>query len=868
MTAMLTYPSPLTLTRKDLIDMEGMLRDQLATFLAFSGHALYFPTEEAQNMPRLLAREHRLLLPLPWEGALLGVCMLHGVKTQEAQRLLPFLPAVANLCLGNMARAKALRTDALTGLATADALFARMEENANRLRACLDTPGTGEGSSAPLHMLCMGIAVVRVVNGPSLVRREGYAFAADVLRTLAEACRAHLQANTLVARIGQWDFALLFPAGGRRACHTMAETVLECLDHVSLTSPLLHTDVRPRLCAGHALYPQDMLGVELKLDMYEQSRRCVDRARLAAEVGSQRSRGGRYEELRIMPFARILHEGGVVLATQPMGRLRISVGRQAKAREGMRFAVWHGSSTSPPQYRGDVVILRTFDSDSVAEPLHLTDTANQPEPGDRLLLVDAAVPAYEQENPDSMEDERTLWPRQDMTVGDVMALPCTSLSHEDAHAQEDALGDDESQEAQLPFLVPMPTADEQHEPHDTDAAIPLRSHGEFLHRFSVEAEHCRRFTLVLLHVKDISDSHCPTDTIPCAADTHSLPPFLITALSCWRQTVASVDTDDKLPMIGLYGSTSLNIYHPNTSAENLVQQYEELSKTLRQHHVDSAVGLAEYPFLRYRKGEIADCAAKALEYALLLPEPKVGICNSLALNISADKLYSLGDVFGAMEEYKRALLVDDANVTARNSLGVCLAAVGRGHEARRYFTEALQRNPDKATLVQIYYNLGSVCQNLDDRRAAWRYYRRCVQIDPQHLFAHIRLGQLSETAGRKSEARRFYEQAAAIEDAHPGTPNVARRHLARVAARQRKGREARELLHEALLRNPEDAASLLLLANIYLDSQEDPAIAEMLARKSAALYDRPDAWHTLARALRALNREEDARLAEAKAVLP
>jgi len=41
----------------------------------------------------------------------------------------------------------------------------------------------------------------------------------------------------------------------------------------------------------------------------------------------------------------------------------------------------------------------------------------------------------------------------------------------------------------------------------------------------------------------------------------------------------------------------------------------------------------------------------------------------------------------------------------------------------------------------------------------------------------------------------------------------------------------------------------------------------MLARKSAGLQDRPEAWQTLARALRALGREDEARVAEARAVL-
>jgi len=60
---------------------------------------------------------------------------------------------------------------------------------------------------------------------------------------------------------------------------------------------------------------------------------------------------------------------------------------------------------------------------------------------------------------------------------------------------------------------------------------------------------------------------------------------------------------------------------------------------------------------------------------------------------------------------------------------------------------------------------------------------------------------------------------------------------------------------------------MLLLAGIYLDSREDPAVAELLARRSANLHDRPEAWQTLARALRELGREDEARLADARAVL-
>ena len=78
----------------------------------------------------------------------------------------------------------------------------------------------------------------------------------------------------------------------------------------------------------------------MHLEMHDQARLCMDRARLAADVAGQEADGAQAVECRIMPFARILQEGGMVLESLPMGRVRLSLGRQAKAREGMRFALW------------------------------------------------------------------------------------------------------------------------------------------------------------------------------------------------------------------------------------------------------------------------------------------------------------------------------------------------------------------------------------------------------------------------------------------------------------------------------------------------------------------------------------------------
>ncbi|RRD69723.1 MULTISPECIES: tetratricopeptide repeat protein [unclassified Desulfovibrio] len=794
----LSFPD---LEREHVMEAEGALCARLASFFSFTGHALYFPAGHAPDGPQLLSAERKLLLPLRHRERLLGVLMLHGVRVRELRPLMPHLPAIADLCLDTLAGLQAMRSDPATGLAAESTLLSRMEEAGERVRNHLQDAGADAVEPVPLHRLCMGLVLVRVGNGPAIARKAGHAVACDYLRALAGACREGLPTDVTAARVGRWEFAFLLSTDSRGVCHALAANVLARMEKVS---PPSGQDAC--LCAGHALYPQDMQGGELPLAMFEQVRLCLDRARLAVDVAGHAA--GLGAPNRIMPFVRILQDGGLVLETLPLGRVRISLGRQAKAREGMRFAVLDGTNGEGARSKGEVVLLRVSDTESVAEILHLADAACLPEVGDRLALM--AQPSA--------------------------AAPEVRMPSSRSGAQG---GGSAVQAGSAEACAP-----------DAGEAC---GHGEFLKAFARKAESASRFTLALLRL----------DSADAPPDGEGGHPSLPAALEAWRAACAG----RPLPLAGRYGSNSLIFFHSDEEADALSPLYAEICSALAGKGISCAVGLAGYPFLRYRKAEMPDCALKALEYALLLPEPHVGVCNSLALNISADRRYSLGDIFGAVEEYKLALLADKGNAMAWNSLGVCMATLKRRHEARRHFLEALRCRPDTPTVVQICYNLGAVCQSLDERRAAARYFRQCVRLCPEHQFAHIRLGQLCELGGRRAEARRFYEKAAAIEDAHPQAPSVARRHLARVAARQRRGGEARELLHEALARNPHDADAMLLLAEIYLENNEDPAIAELLAGKSAALRDRPEAWHTLARALRALDRDEEARQAETRAVL-
>ncbi|WP_461208928.1 tetratricopeptide repeat protein [Desulfocurvus sp. DL9XJH121] len=275
-------------------------------------------------------------------------------------------------------------------------------------------------------------------------------------------------------------------------------------------------------------------------------------------------------------------------------------------------------------------------------------------------------------------------------------------------------------------------------------------------------------------------------------------------------------------------------------------------QTLPDDFPAPAVGVAHFPWLGFTRSQALDNAHKALEYARLLPAPHVGLLDSVALNIHADRLFAQGRLFDAMEEYKLALVADKRNTTARNSLGVCHARCGDLGAAKRQFKTVLAHEPGD---VFALYNFGYACQRLGQTGEAREAYKKCLAADPAHVFSLIRLGQLSQGNRRFADAKRWFEKAATL----PGGEGLTRRYLANLALARGEAEEAREHLHQALIHDPRDAASLSLMARIYLDGDEDPEVAEVLARQAAALApEHAPFWKLLARALTARGKEDEA----------
>ncbi len=813
----------LSLERRDLIAFEQRLRGQIARFLPHTAYSLHFPGSSGARVPEYISAERRLFLPLfspsgPDEGALLGVFVARGVKAAAYKALAPRLPDIAALVMENLLLYKASLCDPVTGLFTRGYFLDRVAREVEGARggAPENGPETVETPRAGLPHACPGVLVIRLQALRRVARDHGYLFADQVMALLGETLRGQGPEQGLAARIGDYELALLLPAATAKACRRLAASVLNTLSSVSLSHELTRARISAHACAGYALYPQDMEGGAFLRPASEQARILLRKARLAAALAAEKFAAGEGDP--ILGFGRILAEGGRIQEVLPLSRVTVSLGSGVGAREGQRFSVWASNHAGPggpgesgepggtARYKGEIVLMEVGEHHSLAEVIHLGDPAWGMDAGDITTLLPEEV----------WGASRTLRPAPE---GEAAPDPLTGL---------------------------------------------LR-HGDFLARWSARREECAAFSLALVRLAPpagglAAEGEEGDDAALSESPAGQAERLMGEAVRLARDVFGAQITG------GRYGLTSLIFFHPDKSPEDLAATYAELCTLLTERlfpgrsqeafaggSVPVAAGVAGYPYLDFRKADVLENSRKALEYGILLPYPHVGVFDSLALTIGADKRFSHGDVLGAMTEYKQALLADEENALAWNSLGVCHARLGRHAEARAYFDKALATRPkDSMTL----YNMGYSCQCLGEPKEARRWYTRCLDESPEHTYALIRLGQLAEGEKALAKARKLYAKAGEA----PGGKALSRRYLAGLALKTGKADEAREHLHEALSLDPQNAVALHMLAGLYLDGGDDVAVAETLARQSVALRPGLKAgWLVLARALETAGRQSDAR---------
>jgi len=811
------------LTRQDLIDLEHALKDGIHEFLPFASYSLFFPREgDCCPETHYDHKAREFMLPLTLRGETLGVFVARGVRLTAPKALPPLLKHLATCVLEKLLLYKRSVTDALTGLSSREHFVGSLAQEIDLIQHSLGATTGGrsdpelQGFSASLGVILLDLDSFQWIN-----ERYGYlvgdSINAQVGRTIGALCPRHVTS----ARIHNDTFALLVPDASPKTCLELAEQVRQAIGALSFQDEITGDNISVSASLGFANYPQSLRGRQFQRTPREQARILLRAA--AKAVGTSKAFGRN----RVFNFGDIVKAGGRVLEVLPMQRLAVSLGRGVGAQEGMRYLVWSPRFTqrtieahlsederllgrSPALYKGEIVLSEVQEDMSVAEVLHAGDPAWTPEPGDRLTLI----------------QERDSF------------FAAEAASDGSAAASRDML-------------------------------TGLYGYRDFLSFYARARGRAEGFCVALTRIITTNTERAPEHWAEQLAEgAGGRPGGLQQRLDASVAQVAGLaeriflaDGGDKpsRPAGGRFGLGGLVHFLPGADPAEMERRAQELCRQASaEFGLDLAVGLARYPFLHLAKADMLDCARKGLEHALLLPAPRVAVFDSLSLNVSADRLFAEGDLYGAVEEFKLALLADPGNTLARNSLGICYAQMGKADLARREFEQVVEAEPDN---VMAYYNLGWACQRLGETTSARAAYERCLSLDPGHGFSLVRLGSLAEAAGDLSSAEDLYQKALDM----PGTEAAALRPLARVALAQGDAGRARECLHLALAANHNDAQALHMLARLYLDGGEDPQIAEVLARQAAALVpERQDFWDTLVLALNRQGRTEDALKAEAR----
>ena len=846
-------PRPL-LVRSDLIRFEHIITGLLERFFSFKTHSIYFPRGHgAPDAPRRLLGESKVLIPLNFNGETLGIFAGRGVRLPRG--VMPLLGHIADLCMENLALHKRGLTDSLTGLYTREYLLDNMAGSIALQRADFLGPATGSKPLAgpdsagnapavnpnkPAALHNFAVLTIQLRGLQRIAAEYGYMFLEKVLTRLAAEFAALTPEQALAARISDGEFGLYLPEGTPKACRTLGRDITARLSALTFSHELSGATVSIAAAAGYACYPQQAglpspahgaADPDFPLDL-DQARAILRKARQAAYVASMEFAAA--PEGQILGFEQILTSGGRIREVLPYGQVRINLGREVGAKVGQCFAIWgadparagfdplkaDSTTLAAAAYRGELVLTSVARHEATAELFHQADPASPTHSGDYLTLL-----------PEGAFLE---------------AAPAGSAAQSASPAgQKDGAGINASPAAtsDAPAALNAPVA-------PTAPGAKILDRQTFMERLAMARENGTVCALALLRLDILNWSQSHDQPL-------NLGELTARAAAICRPRLPA-DT-----LAGAYGLHSFVFFHPALEGNAALSLYEDLAQTVSDSlGLDCACGISLYPYLNYRRSELMDNCRKALNYAMLLPGPKVGLFNSLALNISADKLFSQGDPFAAIQEYKQALLADDQNSMAWISLGVCLAGVGRKNDARDAFERALKLAPPAPQDVMTMYNLGQIHQDLGETKDAAAYYRRCLKRDPEYVYAALRLGQLAEGAGRFTRARRWYAKALEL----PGGKGPAQRRLARLALRLDNHDEAREHLHQALLADPQDAMALNLLARLYLDAGEDPEVALALARQSVSLRPHIRAnWQELARALEAAGHPNDARQARLKA---
>ncbi len=278
--------------------------------------------------------------------------------------------------------------------------------------------------------------------------------------------------------------------------------------------------------------------------------------------------------------------------------------------------------------------------------------------------------------------------------------------------------------------------------------------------------------------------------------------------------------------IGEYGANNLILYLPNFSPDVSLDIGKKIYNKLKNMNINPIIGIGYYPCLNFVRKEIISNARHAFEHASLLKDAKIAIFDSTTLTLKGDKLFKQKNYLSAIEEYKLALILDEKNLIARNSLAICYILIGEYGKAKKEFETLLRYNPYDP---MVLYNFGCLYIKLQDFNKAKECLIKCLKISKDYPFAILRLSKVWEAEGNFKKAKSLFKLAIRKDI------KIAYRLLAELLLREGKAEEAQLYLHKAVSANPYDDKSFFLLAKLYSKNHQNLDIAKSLIKRAITL---------------------------------
>ncbi len=637
----------ISFTPNELIDFEHTIKDSIAEFLPFTSYSLFFPREESPAIPdpEFRAEDKELVLPLVFQGKMLCYFIAKGVRLKAPSTAPKYIMALATSVLEKLALYKKAVTDSLTGLHTRDFFFGKLEQAIDQVQGCLATGSCRAGIEArEMEMTfsgTLGVIFLDMDNFQAINEHYGYLTGDDILKEIGRLLALVCPKYTTVARFANDKFAILVPDAKPRACFQLSEVIRSGLSKLSFTDDVTNDTIRVSGSLGYVNYPQGLEGGQFRRTASEQARMLVRKARKGVSVAKDRGRN------RVFGYADILSKGGRVLEMLPMNRLSVSIGESSGAKVGQRFLIRAPKSG-------------TAASTAITQDERIAGRYPAMYKGEIVLV--------------EVQDE--------MAFAEILHLGDVTWTVEPGDRLKIVSGED----SLFSHLDETPETSVR-----KDVTTKLFSFSDFVSNFSTARLDPESFGLSLIRILDQpgdSDERYQEAMDQMAADIATL--------------ARGAFGDGSFG--GRFGLNGMIFYQEGIDAETLRTKSLEIEKLAADSlGIRISIGSSCYPFLNFDRSDVFDNCRKALDHALLLPDPRIAVFDSISLNLSADRRFMDGDIFGAIEEFKLALLDDENNLLARNSLGICYAQLGRFEDARHQFEEVI--TIDKKDILALY-NLG------------------------------------------------------------------------------------------------------------------------------------------------------------------